>query len=44
MRDDRDLDDGDGFIHLYFEPLFHDPASNASPIRQRRQIGIAKAR
>ena len=25
-----------GFIHLYFEPLFHAPASNASPIRQRR--------
>ena len=32
------------FIHLYFAPLFQEPGSNASPIRQRSQIGIAKAR
>ncbi len=32
------------FIHLYFAPLFHEPASNASPIFQRSQIGIRKAR
>jgi hypothetical protein len=24
------------FIHLYFGPLVHGPALNASPIRQRR--------
>ncbi len=33
-----------GFIHLYFEPLFHVPTSNLSPCRQRSQIGIANAR
>ena len=33
-----------GFIHLYLLPLFQDPTSNLSPCRQRRQIGIAKAR
>ncbi len=32
------------FIHLYFEPLFQLPGLNASPIFQRRQIGIANAR
>ena len=33
-----------GFIHLYLSPLFHAPTSNRSPCRQRRKIGIAKAR
>src|SRR3954454_3714783 len=32
------------FIHLYFDPSVHDPGSNASPIRQRRKIGIRNAR
>ena len=32
------------FIHLYFLPLFQEPGSKASPIRQRSQIGIANAR
>ena len=32
-----------GAIHLYLLPSVHGPATNASPIRQRRKIGIAYA-